>query len=175
MFFLFSTISCFPSTEKTTMNNQTPKYKTYINDTNGLTKSLLEQKPIFIHYSSGSKGAGNFSLRVYQNGDLWRYSNTIKSMENGIPKRKLDEYAWRYEASVTTDGMNILIKLLESDFKNLKSIKENTGSKDRGMHYRCALYDEGFKEVVLPSGPLENEYLMIQTIDNAIYHNIKSN
>ncbi len=158
--------------EKSITPEQSHDFKHYIDNNNGLSKDLINEAPIYIHYSSGSKGAGISCLRVYKNGELWRYSNTRKVIENNLPKRIKDEYAWRFEAKISAKGLETLIALLKSDFDVLESKEKNPGSRDRGMHYRCAIYNDGFKEVYLPAGPIPEGYSAIQNVDNAIYHNI---
>lgn len=146
--------------------------KVYISSTKGLPEAYQTQVPIYIFYSKTVKTRKEESMRIYEDGSMFRWSDSKRIEEDGEKRRVKAGYQWRLDNKIKLEAIEQLKQLLQGGFQELAPIPATGRDKDRPKQFRYANLEGAYKEFSMPSMPNKDWPAILQAIDNTIYHNI---
>jgi hypothetical protein len=139
--------------------------------TQGLPDALKAIQPLWeVERQDTSKQAGS-TTRLYENGQLYTWSNTRRIVVDGKPSRETAPYLWRLDAQLKPEGVVKIRELIYSGFTKLESSTPNIGT-DRGIEIRRSYLDGIEHHLVLPTSATKDLPQVIRDIDRAIQSNI---
>jgi hypothetical protein len=181
VFFLISLtcLSCQYSSTETASGYQPTPIKSQkdaimlsTNSTQGLPDSLKTVHPLWeVERQNTSNRAGSIT-RLYDDGQIYTWSNTRRIVVDGNPRREIAPYAWRLDAQLRPEGVTRVRDLICSGFTNLPSSGSVSTGADQGIVIRRS-YLEGIEHrVVLPTSATDDLPQVIRDIDYAIQSTI---
>ncbi|WZF18634.1 hypothetical protein WKK05_04575 [Nostoc sp. UHCC 0302] len=138
----------------------------------GLPENLKSAQPIWeVEQKSTSNRPGSIS-RLYENGQIYAWSNSRRVQVNGKLSRETAPYAWRLDAQIQPEGIKRVQELLKSEFTKLPANNSVTTGADQGVVIRRSYIDGEAHSVTLPTSATNNLPQVIRDIDYAIQSNI---
>lgn len=148
--------------------NQKDTVMLFSDSTEGLPDSLKAMQPLWeVERKNTSNRVGSVT-RLYDNGQLYTWSNTRRIVVDRKPSREPAPYAWRLDAQLQQEGVKRVRELIESEFTKLPADGSVSTGADQGIVVRRSYIDGVEHEVVLPASATADLPKVIQDIDYAI-------
>lgn len=145
-----------------------------ITETTGLPADLAEVDPIFETTEEAGPRRAASAQRLYPDGRVYSWSNTRRTLENGLPKRVPAPFQWRLDAQVSPEGVAEVRALMGAEA--FRSLPPAMGAPvpDRGNVAVRAVLDGQQQTVVLKGSAAAKPPDPIRAIQLAIQRNTVS-
>jgi hypothetical protein len=142
------------------------------NSSQGLPDSLKIVHPLWeVERQNTSNRLGSIT-RLYEDGQIYTWSNTRRIFVDGKLRRETAPYTWRLDAQLRPEGVTRVRELIRSEFINLPSSSSVSTGADQGVVIRRS-HLEGIEHcVVLPTSATDDLPQSIRDIDYAIQSSI---
>ena len=148
-----------------------PMFSVEVSQT-GLPDALANTHPIWeVQFSSTPTKPASVT-RLYENGNLYSWSNTRRALIDNLPSREPASYAWRLDAQVSAEGVQAVRELIQSEFVELSSESSSTPGPDQGMITWYSHLDGTEHSVTLPIAAYNRLPAVIQRIEHTIQSHV---
>ncbi|BAZ30214.1 hypothetical protein NIES4074_26700 [Cylindrospermum sp. NIES-4074] len=154
--------------QPTTTKHQKDAVMLSTNCTQGLPDSLKAMHPLWEVDRKSTYNSAGWIARLYENGQLYTWSNTRFILVDGMPRREPAPYAWRLDAQLTPEGVKRVQDLIRAEFTKLPVNGSFATAADQGTVVRRSYIDGVEHRIELPNSGWEDLPKVIQDIDDAI-------
>jgi hypothetical protein len=135
--------------------------------TQGLPDELKGAQALWETRQEATPNRAATAVRLYENGQLYSWSNSRRRMVDGRLTRVPAPYAWRLDAQVSPEGVDRVRELIRSGFVSLES-GPPARAQDQGTTIRRSFLDGVDHTVALPASAAADLPQVIRDIDSAI-------
>lgn len=136
--------------------------------TQGLPDSLKAMHPLWEMERKSTYNSAGWITRLYENGQLYTWSNTRRIVVDGLPSREQAPYAWRLDAQLKPEGVKRVQDLIRAEFTKLPVNGSFATGADQATLVTRSYIDGVEHRFELPSSAREDSPKVIQDIDDAI-------
>lgn len=135
--------------------------------TRGLPDDLKGAQALWETRQEATPNRAASSARLYENGQLYSWSNSRRRMVDGRLTREPAPYAWRLDAQISPEGVDQVRDLIRSGFVILQP-GTPARAQDQGLTIRQSHLDGVAHTIALPASATADLPEVIRQIDRAI-------
>jgi hypothetical protein len=140
--------------------------------TDGLPADLISVVPLWETQMEATRNRPLSITRLYEDGRVYAWTNTRRSMAGGQLRREAAPYAWRLDAQLRPEGVDRVRELIRTGFRQLPQGSPPPPGLDQGLVTRRSHLDGVDYSVTHTSSATSALPAVIQEIERAIATNV---